>query len=87
MGQKIRYVHIDSNHPPTVINAIPKGINQRLNNISANEEIFKEAAKPYQQAIQEAGHNYTLMYEPEIGKSNNKKNKNRKPNILWNNPP
>ena len=55
--------------------------------ISANEEIFNEASRPYQQAIREAGHSYELKYECDMEMSKNKKNKNRKRHILWYNPP
>ena len=36
------YVNAKSNHHPSVIKAIPLGVNKRLNMISANEEAFKE---------------------------------------------
>ena len=73
-GQSIRYIHQDSNHPETVLGAIPKGINRRLNMISANEEIFNEASRPYQQAIREAGHSYELKYKCDMEMRKNKKN-------------
>ena len=30
-GQVINYVHVDSNHPPTVTKSIGQGVNYRLN--------------------------------------------------------
>ena len=36
------YVNAKSNHHPSVIKALPLGVNKRLNMISANEEAFKE---------------------------------------------
>ena len=39
---------------------LPKSIEIRLSNNSVNEEMFKEAAGPYNAALKENGHNYTL---------------------------
>lgn len=45
------YVHVQSNHPPTVIKQIPEGINKRLSNISSTKEAFEQAAPAYQEAL------------------------------------
>ena len=42
------YVHTGSNHPPKVLQNIPKGINRRLSLISATKEIFEREAPVYQ---------------------------------------
>ena len=78
------YVHKDSNHPPSIINNIPESINKRLSNISSNEELFNNAAPPYQDALRKSGYNYELKYNPQ--RSNNNKRK-RTRNIVWFNPP
>ena len=41
---------------------LPKSIEIRLSNNSVNGETFKEAAGPYNAALKENGHNYTLKY-------------------------
>ena len=38
------YVDLGSNHPPKVLENIPKGINRRLSTISASKDIFDKAA-------------------------------------------
>ena len=38
------YVHSKSNHPPSILKNIPKNVNKRLSSISANKEVFDEAA-------------------------------------------
>ena len=42
----ISYIHCQSNHPPSIIKKLPKGIEIRLSNNSTNADIFQEAAKP-----------------------------------------
>ena len=80
----IQYVQVQSDHPPHAIKNIPKGVNTRLSMLSANENIFNEAAVPYQEALDKSGYVFKLTYNPPPAP---KQNKNRKRNILWYNPP
>ena len=81
------YISTLSNHPPSILKAVPKGINQRLSNLSANEEIFNNSIPVYQEALQKSGHNYKLTYNPtsNVTQQNRKRNRTRK--ITWFNPP
>ena len=54
-----------------------------MSRISANEEIFNAAKQPYQDALNRSGYNHTLEYS----KPPESKQKNRKKNITWFNPP
>ena len=83
------YVHTGSNHPPKVLENIPKGINRRLSAISANREIFDKAAPVYQAALDKSGHNFKLNFEEITVPANgeNKEAKKRKRSIIWFNPP
>ena len=47
----ISYIHLQSNHPPSIIKNLPKGIEIRLPTNSANAYIFQEAAKPYNNVL------------------------------------
>ena len=47
-GDKPLYVNAGSNHPPAILKNIPKGINKRISEISANQEVFDLAAPLYQ---------------------------------------
>ena len=47
-NDKPNYVNSQSNHPPGIIKNIPISINKRLSNISANKEVFDQAATVYQ---------------------------------------
>ena len=61
------YVHNQSNHlPSSIIKNLPASINRRLSTISANEEIFNEAAPIYQDALRRSGYEYQLKFDPPI---------------------
>jgi hypothetical protein len=57
------YVDAGSNHPPKVLENIPKGINRRLSTISASKDIYDKAAPFYQDALEKSGHNFPLSFE------------------------
>ena len=84
-GNKPIYINTGSNHPPSVLRAVPDGINTRLSNISSDEETFKKATPIYQRALHDSGFSYKLKYKPST-RNRNKKRK-RKRNVLWFNPP
>ena len=90
-GNTPLYINAKSNHPPSVIKAVPNGINKRLSTISSNEQVFNAATPVYQDALKKSGFNYTLKYKKDDnGDNKNKqenKNKQRKRNITWYNPP
>ena len=58
------YVNKKSNHPPSVLKQIPKGIGKRLSELSSSEEIFKAAAPQYEEALKKSGYNEKLVYSP-----------------------
>merc|ERR1711954_229573 len=60
----LQYVHSSSNHPKHILDNIPKGVERRLCQISSNEEVFKKAIPPYQEALNRAGHTHKLKYTP-----------------------
>ena len=80
------YVHKQSNHPPLILKNIPEGVNKRLSTNSSNQEIFEQAAPLFQAALDKSGYSYKLHFNPPK-KTQNRKKKNRKRNILWFNPP
>ena len=61
-NNQILYVHIESNHPETVLKQIPIGVQERLSSLSANEELFYKNIAVYQQALDFAGHKHKLRY-------------------------
>ena len=79
------YVNKQSNHPPKVLKNIPLGINERLSRISANEEEFRKAAPPYQEALRKSGFNHQLEFKPPEPQLTKKRR--RKKEVIWFNPP
>jgi hypothetical protein len=79
------YVNRKSNHPPTIIKNIPAAVNRRLNSISADDGVFKEAIQPYQDALDKRGYEHQLKYDPPSNA--NTRNRNRSRKITWFNPP
>ena len=71
-----------------MIRAIPLGVQKRLSQISSYEEIFDKNIKPYQEALDMAGHTHILKFEPEVVINKPKpKCKPRLRNVCWYNPP
>ena len=79
-----------SKHPPAILKNIPKGINKRISEISANQEVFDLAAPLYQAELDRCGYTHQLKYLPSEknkqteGKKKKRSNKNR---VTWFNPP
>ena len=90
-NNEIKYMHKNSNHPPSVLHQIPISIESRLSTLSFNEKIFQEAVPPYQKALQNSGYRHTLTYKrPENHNNSTNINKikwNKKRQIIWFNPP
>ena len=84
-GDKPLYISAKSNHPPSVIKNLPMGIERRLSNNSANQQIFDKAAPIYQAELDRCGYSHKLEYNPKTGPP--KVNNNRKRPITWFNPP
>ena len=88
-GETINYVHVDSNHPPSIIRNIPLGVNRRLSDISSSQAIFEAAIPPYQEALTKAGHKHKLTYTPPRvdEEADQPRRRCRKRRVTWFNPP
>ena len=60
MDQSPSYININLNHPKALIKQVPKSVNLRIRNLSANEEIFRKGSKMYIDALKVAGIKKTL---------------------------
>ena len=76
------YVHEDSNHPPSVLKQIPLTVQNRVSNLSSNEEVFNREKAFYEAALSQAGYDVTLSYQPTESKQ-----KKRSRKVVWFNPP
>ena len=54
-GDRPLFVSALSNHPPLILKNIKTGIERRLSNNSANEQIFKDTAPVYQAELDRCG--------------------------------
>ena len=80
------YVHTQSNHPPVVIENLPKMIERRISDISCNKDAFDKVKDVYNDALKKSGHKHTLNYqEKSSAPATNKKRRRRA--IIWFNPP
>ena len=73
-------------HPPKILENIPEAINRRLSSISSDEDVFNEAAPPYQEALRKSGYTHILEFKPPPQEPSTQKRKRRR-NVIWFNPP
>ena len=75
---KIQYVNVRSDHPRSVIKAIPDNINLRLNKLTKTKEMFESNINPYQNASRKSGYriNSTWIENRNLVNKNDKKNNN-----------
>ena len=73
-NNQIKYINIESNHPPSIIKQLPLSIESRLSSLSSSEEIFNDSVIPYQDALDKSGYKYKLKYKANIDTASNKNN-------------
>ena len=83
-ADKPLYVSAYCNHPPQVLKNIPIGIERKISDNSANEQLFNEAIPPIQAELDRCGFSHKLKYNPRKEKV---KKKTRKKPVTWFNPP
>ena len=84
------YLHVESNHPPSVIKQIPLSISKRISNNSSSKQIFDNAAHYYNNVLEKSGYKEKLTYCPDTDTNpneNKRKRRKRSRNIIWFNPP
>ena len=87
-GDTLAYVDSRSNHPPSIIRNLPKGINRMLSDTNSNQALFEASAPPYQAALKAAGYSHKLTFQPRSDMEEEQgRRKNRKRRITWFNPP
>ena len=76
------YIDKKSNHPPTITTRLPKLIEQRISELSCDQEEFNKAKPEYEAALRNSGHTATLTY-----KQPRRKQRTRKRKEIWFTPP
>ena len=81
-NQQPTYVHKDSNHPSSIKMQIPKMIEDRLSNLSSNEDVFLSEVPAYNNALKNAGYERNLIYNQSYNSNRKKKRSRRKKSYL-----
>ena len=84
-NNEIKYIHKQSNYPPSIIKQLPLSVERRLSKLSSNEKIFNDSIPIYQEALIKAGYNHKLTYQKHDQKKDNPQQRKRQ--IIWFNPP
>ncbi len=78
------YIHVESDHPPSIIKQLPTAVEKRISDLSSSEEIFDQSKQHYQDALAKSGYKHALKYNPTTP-TTSRRNRGRK--IIWFNPP
>ena len=81
------YINVNSNHLLSTIQELSKSIGKRLSKLSCSKETFQQVIPPYNDALKKSGFKENLVYLPKTTTKNNLDKKQRKPKIIWFNPP
>ena len=85
-SEETNYIHVNSDHPPSILKQLPKSIEKRLSSLSSSKEIFEETGPYYEQQLSNCGYKEKLNYRDPTPQNLITKRK-RQRNILWFNPP
>ena len=83
-GDTPLYLNRQSNHPPVILENLPRAIEKRISRISADKKVFAAAAPMYSNALTASGFPGKLEYTNESAAP---KKRPRRRNIIWFNPP
>ena len=83
------YIDSRSNHPPAIIQQLPKSINRRISTLSSSESIYKSVANMYESAVKNSNYKTKLEYASDSSSDNHtpSNKRKRKWQIIWFNPP
>ena len=81
------YINKLSNHPPSIIENLPKAIAKRVSETSSNQDTFQNAAPMYNQALKNAGYKDPIKYVEKKQMARNQRKRKRVRRVIWYNPP
>ena len=85
-NEETNYIHVNSDHPPSILKQLPMSMEKRLSSLSSLKEIFHETVPYYEQCLSNCGYKEKLNYRDPTPPNLITKRK-RQRNILWFNPP
>ena len=83
-NDRLLYINKSSNHPPQIINQLPKIISDRLSRNSSNKEVFNTAKGEYKEALKRSGYSNISLSFHQSSTSHVKRQHHH--NIIWFNP-
>ena len=88
-NNKPLYINAKSNHPSNIKNEIPNMIQNRISDLSCDEEAFNRAKGLYESALRDSGFPSDLQYQHRAEEENTPARRTRKRNrkVVWYNPP
>ena len=85
-NEETNYIHVNFDHPPSILKQLPMSIGKQLSFSSLSKEIFEETVPYYEQYLSNCGYKEKLNYRDPTSPNLITKRK-RQRNILWFNPP
>ena len=77
------YIHQQSNHPSNILKELPKPINKRISDISCDEQVFHNANKTYEKALESSSFTEKLTYNQMNKTKMTEKQKRRQKEKLY----
>ena len=62
-NDETHYIHIQSDHPPSITKQLPWSIEKRLSQLSSSKDIFYKTAPYYEQRLASCEYNEKLTYQ------------------------
>ena len=72
------FIQSHLNHPPTILNGLPKNIAKRLIDLSSSENIFHDAIPVHKEPLRKSGFTSDLVNTPKQTNWNNNNEENKK---------
>ena len=62
-NEETNYIHVNSDHPPSIIKEIPRSIEKRLSILSSSKNIFQDPTIYYEKCLKNRGYKTKLQYQ------------------------
>ena len=75
-NEETNCIHVNSDHPPSIVKEISRSIEKRLSILSSAKNIFQESAIYYEKYLKNSGYKSKLQYQqPKENNQNKRKEK------------
>ena len=63
VNARVSYIHQQSNHPLHIKQALPRMVEQRVNSLSCNKQVFDEVVHDYDVALAKSNYKHKIAYK------------------------